>query len=234
MYCDCWGAGTACTPALPAPLAAKLRAPYREDCGHWEAVLALHRLSVVTVYSFGGADSAVAAVLQTLLCVIALMVHQTWQPFHERSANRAQTALLSCLVAVALLNVPQAILDTNALAESRKMKQLIEQLQGGEAVLLLAPAALVGAALAALAWHRRHELAGCAALARCPGATASTAAGLCAAPCGGEADEADEEAPLEEPLLGGAKLVSNSRGLRLTHHTPTADSDGDDGEGSTA
>ena len=234
------GVGAACTsrlPELPPALSSKLKAPYRYGCLHWEAVMALHRLCVVAVYSLvSSADSAVAAVLQTLICGAALMVHVACRPFSEPSANHAQTALLTCLTVVALLNVPQAMLDTNAIAESPHATALIGQLKDGEAVLLLAPALLVGTALAALAWQRRRELAaaaraGCEALARCPGATASAAAGLCPAPCGGEADE---EAPLEEPLLGGAKLVSNSRGLRLTHRTPTADGDTDEDEGSTA
>jgi hypothetical protein len=243
------GVGTACTPALPAPLAAKLCAPFREGCDHWEAVLALHRLSVVAVCSFGGTNSAVAAVLQTILCGVALMVQTLWQPFRERSANRAQTVLLVCLVVVALLNVPQAILDTNARAESDQMARLVRQLQGGEAVLLLAPAALVGVALLALAWRRRCDLvaaagAGCAALAHCSCAFWACVAGECAA--------ADEEAPLDEPLLpnhsssvsgsgsgdgdssvavlGSSKLVCNSRGLRLTNRTPAADDDEQDKE----
>jgi hypothetical protein len=193
------GAGATCTPALPAPLSAKLRAPYRDGCGHWEAVLALHRLSVVAVYSFGGGDSAATAVFQTLICVVALLAHALWQPFRERSANRAQTALLSCLVAVALLNVPQAMLDTNARAESDEARRLLGQLQDSEAVLLLAPAALVGAALAVLVWRRRRDPAAasagasCAALVRCPCALWACVAGKCVA--------ADEELLLDEPLL---------------------------------
>jgi hypothetical protein len=184
------GVGAACTSRLPAlaePLSAVLRAPYHEGCGHWEAVLALHRLCVVAVHSFGG--GAVAAVLQTLICFIALMVHKTYHPFREDSANRAQTALLSCIVVVALLNVPQATIDTNALAESAEMTRLIGQLQDGEAVLLFAPAALVGAALLALAWRRRRSLAA-AAWVGC-----AVVAGKCAA-------AAEEEVPpLAEPLL---------------------------------
>jgi hypothetical protein len=35
-----------------ARLPAQLRSPYREDCEHWEAVLALHRLGVVAVYRY--------------------------------------------------------------------------------------------------------------------------------------------------------------------------------------
>jgi hypothetical protein len=176
--------------------------------------------------SFGGDDSAVAAVLQTMACITALMVHERWQPFRSRSANRAQTALLLCLVVVALLNVPQAAIDTNAATESDKMKQRVAQLQGGEAVLLLAPMVVVGVPLLALAWQRRRELgrraaAGCAALAHCPCALRACVTGEGAA---------DEEAPLDEPLLpsssgnaAGSKLVSNSRGLRLT--CDTADDD---------
>ena len=73
--------------------------------------------------------------LQTLICGTAFAVHLLWQPYRERSANRAQTALLACLVVVAQLNVPQAAIDTNALAESSKMRRLIEQLQHGVAVV---------------------------------------------------------------------------------------------------
>jgi hypothetical protein len=212
-------AGGAPLPRSASVLPAMLRAPYREGCGHWEAALALHRLIVVAIYSSGGADSAVAAVLQTLVCCTAFAVHVLWQPFRERSANRAQTALLACLVVVALLNVPQAMLDTNAVTESEHANVLLGKLRDAEAVLLLAPAALVGAALLALAWRRWHDVAaaaraGCAVFARCSG------------------ENADEEVPLDELLLdssdsdGGSdsgsksKLFSNNRGLRLTHCTP--------------
>jgi hypothetical protein len=153
------------TLKMPVALTTRLQAPYRERCGHWEVVLALHRLSVVAVYSFGGRSAAVSAVLQSLICITALAMHLLWQPFRERTANHAQAALLSCLVVVALLNVPQAAMDTNALSESGQMEELIHQLQGAAAALLLAPAAVMGAALLALAWQQRHWQA--RKLARC-------------------------------------------------------------------
>ena len=91
------GVGAACTsrlPDLPPVLSGRLRAPYRYGCQHWEAVLALHRLCVVTVYSLvSSADSAVAAVLQTLICITALVVHVACRPFSEPSANHAQTGV---------------------------------------------------------------------------------------------------------------------------------------------
>jgi uncharacterized membrane protein YgcG len=190
---------------LPSPLVARLRAPYREDCGHWEAVLALHRLCVVAVFSFG--SGAVAAVLQTLVCGIALIVQTLWQPFRARSANRVQTALLAFLVVVALLNVPQAMLDTNARDESDEAKRLIRQMQNGEAVLLLAPALTLGAALLVLAWRRRRDVAGgvggcCVALARC--LCAPWACVTCASAA------ATAETPLDEELLSGQRSNSNS------------------------
>jgi hypothetical protein len=212
-------------PALPAALCAMVRAPYREDCWHWEAVLALHRLCVVAIYSLvSSANSAVAAVLQTLVCVAALMVHQTFQPFSEVSANRAQTALLSCLVVVALSNVPQAVLDTNAVAESAHAKAFVGQLKDGEALVLLAPALLVGIALLKLTWLRRRDLAVMA--------SGSCVTLACLALCGGS--KADVEAPLGEPLLlgGNSQLVHNSRGLPLAHRTPAdccTDEDEDEG-----
>ena len=210
------GVGAAAKLTLPAPLAAKLRAPYRDGCGHWEAVLALHRLAVVVVYSFG--VGAVAAVLQTLICVIALMAHQTRQPFRKPSANRAQTALLSLLALVALLNVPQAVLDTNARAESRTVRVLTRQLREVEAVLLLAPTLVLGTALLAMAWQRRVELA--------HKVSTDCAAALVHCSCIAGARAAGEEGPLDELLLPdpipspNRKLVSNSRGVRLTYRTP--------------
>jgi hypothetical protein len=174
------------------------------------------------VCSFGGGDSAVASVLQTMVCCVAFAVHALWQPFRERSANVAQAGLLSCLVVVALLNVPQAVIDTNAVKESKKMQQRVAQLQDVEVVLLLAPAVVVGVPLLALAWRRRRELGrwavgGCVALARCPCALWAFVTGERAS---------DTKALLDEPLLPssagsavGSKLVSNSRGLRLTCRT---------------
>jgi predicted outer membrane repeat protein len=231
------GVGAACTsklPALPVAAASKLRAPYRYGCGQWEAVMALHRLCVVAVYNLvSSADSAVAAVLQTLICVAALVAHAACRPFSEPSANRTQFVLLLTLVIIALINVPQAMLDANAVEESAHAKALIKKLKDGEAVLLLAPALVVGTALLVLAWRLRRQLAAgaratCAALARCPRA-------LCL-PCTAGA-EADDEAPLDEPLLADAepgqlspKLVSNSRGLRLTYRTPLGEGDEDEAD----
>jgi hypothetical protein len=219
------GAGNTCTAklSLPPVVSAKLRAPYRAEHGHWEAVQALHRLAVVVTYSFvSSVDSAVAAVLQTAVCVAALAVHLRCYPFAMASANHAQTALLSLLALVALLNVPQAMLDTSAVTASAHANALTDRLRDAEAALLLAPAVVVGTAVLALAWHERSALAqkaaaGCAALLHCPGAAASAVASLCCAE-----EEADEEAPLDAPLLGGAtgELVSNSRGLRLISRAP--------------
>jgi hypothetical protein len=92
-----------------------------------------------------------------------------------------QTTLLSLLALVALLNVPQAALETNALSESGKMERLITQLRDMGEVLLLAPAVVVAAALLVLAWRRRRELTCKAAAAR--------------------SEATNEEAPLGEPLL---------------------------------
>ena len=216
------GVGEACTsklPALPVALSAKLRAPYRYGCGHWEAVMALHRLCVVAVYNLvSSAGSAMAAVLQTLICMVALMIHVAYRPYSEDSANRTQAVLLSILVVIALLNVPQAMLDTNAVAESPHAKAFLDQLKAAETGMLLAPALVVGAALLVLAWRLRRQLAAevratCAAIVRCP-------RGLCLLRATGT--ETSMEAPLDEPLLADAepgqlssKLVSNSRGLRL-------------------
>jgi hypothetical protein len=67
---------------LPPAIAKKLRAPYRDGCEHWEAVLALHRLIVVILFSFvGSSNSIVGAVLQTVVCTIALAVHLGYRPF---------------------------------------------------------------------------------------------------------------------------------------------------------
>ena len=130
-------------PLLPPAVVTTLRAPFRDGCAHWEAVLALHRLVVVAVYSFvSSSDSAVAAVLQALVCCVALVVHVAARPYRETSTNRVQTALLSFLVVVALLNVPQAAIDTNAATQTATMARLVGRLQGAEAALLLAPACL--------------------------------------------------------------------------------------------
>jgi hypothetical protein len=225
------GANNACTAkfSLPPAVAKKLCAPYREGCGHWEAVQALHRMVVVAVYSFvSSVDSAVAAVLQTVVCMAALAVHLSYRPFAMASANHAQTALLFLLALVAVLNVPQAMLDTNAVAVSEHAGALTKRLRDAEAALLLAPAVVVGAAVLALAWRERRALdqkvaAGCGALAGYPRAVASA---LTAAVC---RREDDEESQLEEPLLRNYMLVSNSRGLRLTQQTPGHDDDDDDG-----
>jgi hypothetical protein len=219
------GTGVArAAPLLPrwAALVDRLRAPYREGCEHWEAVLALHRLAVVVAHSFTVGSAAATAVLQTLLCGVALAVHLAWKPFRDANANRAQTALLSSLVVVAQLNVPQAAIDTNALAESDKMKWLLDQLKSGEAALLLAPAVLVGAALLVLAWRKRRALArqaaaGCAALARCPCALWACACGKSAAAAGA----ADEEAPLTEALLA-QQLQPGDQQPRPTPDAPYA------------
>jgi hypothetical protein len=207
----------ACTVelALPPVVSQKMRAPYLNGLGHWEAVQALHRLVLVVVYTFANdVDSTIAAVLQTLVCLTALVVHLSYRPFTEASGNRTQTALLSLLVVVALLNVPQAMLDTNAVAASPYATSLVHRFREAEAILLMVPAAVVGAAMLALAWRERRKLAQkatavCMALARCPG----------------PADAVDEESQLEEPLLCNSQLVSNSRGLRLTATRTSEDSD---------
>jgi hypothetical protein len=220
--------GCATKLALPPAVSGKLRAPYRQGCGHWEAVQALHRLVVVAVYTFNNTDSAVTAMLQTVVCLIALVVHASCRPFTNDSANRAQTMLLTLLVIDAQLNVPQAMLDSSAVVASDHAIALMGRLRNAEAVLLLVPTVVVGAALLALAWKTRGALAAkarslCAALVRCPGAAANAVVNcLCAWCCDG-----DEEAPpLDEPLLPDSassdRLVSNSRGLRLTQH-PTED-----------
>jgi hypothetical protein len=210
--------------ALPPLVSQKMRAPYLHGCGHWEAAQALHRLVVVVVYTFANdVDSTISAVLQTLVCLIALVVHLSYRPFTKASGNRAQTALLLLLVVVALLNVPQAMMDTNAVVASPYATSLLHRLREAEAVLLLVPVAVVGAGLLALAWrdrrkHAQRATAVCRALARCPGAVARAVVRC-------PADAADEESPLNEPLLGTHQLVSNSRGLRLTNRPSQGDSD---------
>ena len=132
------------------------------------------------------------------------------------SANHAQTALLSLLALVALLNVPQAMLDTNALAASVTASALTTRLLEAEAVLLLAPAAFVGTALLVLAWRSRRDLVRSVAAGRATLASCLRAAVHAAARCpGAAAGTADEGPPLDAPLLPGtsSKLNSNSRGL---------------------
>ena len=150
--------GAACTTrlALPAAASAKMRAPFRPDCGHWEAALALHRLAVVVVFCFiSSGESAVAAVLQTLVCGIALAVQLVYRPYAEDSANHTQASLLTLLVVVALLNVPQAVVDTNATAESAHASVLLKQLRDATAVLALVPAVVMGTALPLMLWRQR-------------------------------------------------------------------------------
>jgi hypothetical protein len=145
---------------LTQAAAVSLTAPYRDDCGHWEAVLALQRLVMVALHSFVTKTAVGAgALLQVVVCVVALAVHLLWQPFATCNGNRAQTVLLLSLVAVALLNVPQALLDSNAEAISSTMQDLLRQARVIEAVLILTPGILVGMAVLRLAWRWRRELA---------------------------------------------------------------------------
>jgi hypothetical protein len=210
-------ADSACTTklSLPPAVAKRLSTPFREGFGHWEAVQALHRITVVAVYSFvSSVDSAVAAVLQVVVCATALAVHLSYQPFATASANRAQMALLILLALVALVNVPQAVLDTDAVAASAHAVALTQRLRDAGAALLLAPAVLFGAAMLQLAWRKQREIvqevaATCAAAralvvtawqevaATCAAASALVVAACCR---GG-----DEEAQLEEPLLSNSQ-----------------------------
>ena len=139
--------------SLPSGIAEKLRAPYRDGCGHWEAVLAMHRLLVVAVHSLVS-NSAIATVLQTFIGIAALLAHQACRPFRNDSANRVQAMLLSCIVVVALLNVPQAVLDTNGHDESEEMVNFNDQLGVVEAVLLTVPVVAIVLTMLRMAWRR--------------------------------------------------------------------------------
>jgi hypothetical protein len=212
------GVANTCTAKLSVPpaVSAKLQAPYRKCCGHWEAVQALHRVAVVVVYTFvGSVNSAVAAVLQTAVCMTALVVHLSNRPFATASANHAQTVLLSLLALVALINVPQAMLDTNAVAASAEAKALAGRFRYAEAALLLAPAVVMVIAVLALVWRQRRVLA-------------HKVAAVCAAACAFIADllprEDDEESQLGEPLIRNSQLTGN-----VTASQQTAA--GDDGDG---
>jgi hypothetical protein len=147
---------------LPTATAASFRAPYCEGCGHWEAVQALHRLAVVAVHSFV-TDTADGAVLQLFICLISVVLHVRWHPFTTASCNHTQTALLSSLVAIALLNVPQALFDSNAEVVSDSMQDRLSHMADAEEVLLFVPACVVAACVLALAWRQRRELVRCTA-----------------------------------------------------------------------
>ena len=134
-----------------------LRAPYRKETWYWEAVLASHRLAVAAIYSTL-TNSAVASILGAFVCCIAYGCHSYANPVRERSGNLAQTLLLSNLVLLAFLCVPQALLDTNALAESDSVIQLVSKLKLIKTALLLMPGAVVGGALLKLAWQKRSAL----------------------------------------------------------------------------
>jgi hypothetical protein len=124
---------------IPAAAAAQLQTPYARKYGHWEAVLALHRLVIVVVQTFT-TNSAIAALLQVLICLIALVVHLLHHPFLIGATNHLQTALLGSLVVVALLNVPQAIMAANATPESIRTQHQISQFGSAASVVLMLPA----------------------------------------------------------------------------------------------
>ena len=134
-----------------------LRAPYRKGSWYWEAVLASHRLAVAAIYSTF-TNSAVASILGALVCCVAYGCHSYANPVRERSGNLAQTLLLSNLVLLAFLCVPQALLDTNALAESDSVTELVSHLKVAKIALLLLPGVVVGGALLKLAWQKRSAL----------------------------------------------------------------------------
>jgi hypothetical protein len=233
-----WGVVTS------GPAAQTLSAPFKEGCAYWEAVLALHRLCAVTAHSFI-VNSATLALLQVLVSMTALACHLLCQPFRAASANRTQTALLSLLVVVALINVPQAVLDTNAQSASTTMLAHIAHLRDAGAVLLFAPACVLGTALVVRIWQQRQQVA----LAFAATGTALSMSGFSSgsveegaagcvsfacALCSG-CRQARAEEPLGEPLVaydcGGeegadgrdAAVIENSRGLRLTFRTPDLD-----------
>jgi hypothetical protein len=190
---------------LSAAATASLRAPYRADCGYWEAVLALHRLSVVAVHSFV-ANSADGALLQVFLCLVAFVLHSLWHPFEADSSNRSQAVLLCSLVVVALLNVPQAVFDSNTEAVSATMQRRLEQMAGMEEVLILAPSCVVGVSFVALVWRRRREIARAAAADIAVGIVALRKC-ICAAPigayhrCNRRSDDITHDPFDDEPLL---------------------------------
>ena len=124
---------------VPPAAMEQMKAPYDSKHEYWEAVLALQRLAIVVVQTFS-ANSALAAVLQVVVCVIALTVHISYRPFRIAATNHVQTALLGSLVVVVLLNVPHQIIAMNATSESAQARLLIGQLESAENVVLMLPA----------------------------------------------------------------------------------------------
>ena len=211
--------------SLSEAMVRKLSAPYREGCGHWEAVLALHRFAVVVIYSFVQQLRVFSAVLQTLICSIALAVHVQYQPFKDRSANHTQAALLALLVCIAQLNVPSAMLQDNAGKESDRAQNIVRSLEDAEVVLLVAPALVMGSALFALAWRRRLDMMQgaayyCSWLGSCPAGWAFSTSRNAQGQLGSPLLSRDEAA---SPAARVPKIVQNSRGLRLTYATPESE-----------
>ena len=86
---------------------AKLQAPYTDGCWHWAAVLALHRVVVVAAYSLVPEITS-RTVLQVIVSMFFLVLHTAARPFTNHILHHVQTALLSLLVVIALLNAPIA------------------------------------------------------------------------------------------------------------------------------
>jgi hypothetical protein len=226
---------------MPAAVTRVLASPFRAGYAHWEAILALHRLCAVAAHSFV-ADGMVLALMQVTTCVAALVYHVVAKPYSAASANQTQTVLLTLLTAIALLSVPQAVLDTNAGTEN--IYDQLEHASTVTACFFVAPACTLGLALIAQAWQERRQAAMCCSalgtalvsVACGTGSWDQMASGIVACACStcwqgiSPAPGADPPQELQEQLLGAddggemtagdrnpdSKLVSNSRGLRLT------------------
>ena len=177
-----WAARPWQRKAWAKAVATKMRAPFVCDCWHWAAVLALQRLVVVAVYAFVS-ETASRSVCQAFVMLCFLVLHTGCRPFAQPVVQHVQTALLIVLTLVAVLNVPLAVLQTGAFAtiSSNPMDGIADRLNAAEAVLLVAPGALLAAAAFICMWLERTELA--AALARNTVWFARSVVCFCPLPC---------------------------------------------------
>ena len=80
-----------------------LSASYVPGMHWWEAVLLVHRLALATVYTFLSSALPDVAVVACVTCnAVALAAHVTWPAFRDGASRHLQTALLTCLVLVAV------------------------------------------------------------------------------------------------------------------------------------
>jgi hypothetical protein len=131
-------------PASPTAqaLRAALTKPFAEEYWHWPALLALQRLLMVaTPILFS--DTLASSVILAFIAFFMQNLQLSFTPYANADVNKLQKLASDCLLALALLNIPQralsqASVDVDSAAQA-PLKQVCDKLVGAMAFFLLAP-----------------------------------------------------------------------------------------------